>query len=79
MSVQLVNGYPCHDCTEIDLAKKGIDPARPKDGPYGRDKVRADAKAAEREAARTAATTAATPDPMKATTGSVGRSLDVRG
>ncbi len=67
MSVQLVNGYACHDCTEIDLAKKGVDPSRPKDGPYGRDKVRADAKGAEAEAAKK----------TLASTGAVGRSLDV--
>ena len=28
--LQLINGFICHDCTEIDLAKKNIDPADPK-------------------------------------------------
>lgn len=30
-----VNGFSCRNCTEVDEAKKHIDPARPKDGPYG--------------------------------------------
>lgn len=33
----LVNGYSCKNCTDVDLAKKHIDPAHPKDGPYGID------------------------------------------
>jgi hypothetical protein len=32
-----VNGYTCHNCTEVDEAKKHIDPAHPKSGPYGVD------------------------------------------
>lgn len=32
-----INGFTCHDCTEVDLAKKHIDPAHPKSGPYGAD------------------------------------------
>ncbi len=30
-----VNGYTCHNCTDVDNAKKHIDPAHPKSGPYG--------------------------------------------
>ena len=33
----VVNGYSCKNCTEVDEAKKHIDPAHPKDGPYGVD------------------------------------------
>jgi hypothetical protein len=33
----LVNGYECRNCTDVDNAKKGIDPAHPKSGPYGID------------------------------------------
>lgn len=33
----VVNGYSCKNCTDVDLAKKHIDPAHPKDGPYGID------------------------------------------
>jgi hypothetical protein len=32
-----VNGFTCRNCTEVDLAKKHIDPAHPKSGPYGID------------------------------------------
>jgi hypothetical protein len=32
-----VNGYVCHNCTEVDQAKKNIDPAHPKAGPNGSD------------------------------------------
>ena len=32
-----VNGYACKNCTDVDLAKQHIDPAHPKDGPYGVD------------------------------------------
>jgi hypothetical protein len=32
-----VNGFSCKNCTDVDYAKKHIDPARPKDGPYGLD------------------------------------------
>jgi hypothetical protein len=31
----MVNGYSCKNCTEVDEAKKHIDPAHPKDGPFG--------------------------------------------
>jgi hypothetical protein len=30
-----VNGYSCKNCTDVDLAKKHIDPDHPKAGPYG--------------------------------------------
>lgn len=36
----LVNGYSCKNCTDVDYAKKNIDPAHPADGPF-----RVDAKA----------------------------------
>ena len=36
-SSTMVNGYACKNCTDIDYAKKHIDPAHPKDGPYGVD------------------------------------------
>ncbi|HEX7944617.1 MAG TPA: hypothetical protein VF495_08130 [Phenylobacterium sp.] len=46
--MEVVNGYPCKNCTDVELAKKGIDPARPKDGPngvYAADKAKDSAKA----------------------------------
>jgi hypothetical protein len=33
MSIELVNGFVCFNCTDIDLAKKGINPAKPQDDP----------------------------------------------
>ena len=30
-----VNGYLCRNCTDVDNAKKHIDPQHPKSGPYG--------------------------------------------
>jgi hypothetical protein len=32
-----VNGFICRNCTDVDNAKKHIDPAHPKSGPYGID------------------------------------------
>jgi len=37
MSMEVVNGYVCRNCTDVDYAKKSIDPAHPKDGPNGVD------------------------------------------
>jgi len=34
-TIQYVNGFPCKTCTDVDNAKKHINPADPKDGPYG--------------------------------------------
>ena len=46
-----VNGFSCKNCTDVDNAKKHIDPAHPKDGPFGINaKNRPDA--VERTAAR---------------------------
>ena len=30
-----VNGFSCRNCTEVDEAKKHIDPAKPDAGPFG--------------------------------------------
>lgn len=32
-----VNGFTCRNCTDVDKAKKHIDPAHPRSGPYGID------------------------------------------
>ena len=37
-----INGFPCKDCTDIDYAKKHIDPAHPKNGPYDINKPKDD-------------------------------------
>lgn len=60
-----VNGFSCRNCSEVDLAKKGIDPAHPKSGPHNRDAAtdptRQSADPAKVEALRRAAG-----DPAKA-------------
>jgi hypothetical protein len=33
----MVNGFSCKNCTDVAYAKKHIDPAHPKSGPYGID------------------------------------------
>jgi hypothetical protein len=33
--MEVVNGFVCHDCTDVAYAKKGVDPAHPKDDPAG--------------------------------------------
>lgn len=33
--MEIVNGFQCKNCTDVDYAKQHIDPAHPKDGPYG--------------------------------------------
>ena len=30
-----VNGFLCKNCTDVDLAKKHIDPEHPRSGPFG--------------------------------------------
>lgn len=34
-----VNGYSCKNCTDVDNAKRNIDPSHPKDGPFGVNKA----------------------------------------
>ena len=40
-----INGFACKDCTDIDYAKKHIDPAHPKNGPYDVNKPKDEDKA----------------------------------
>ena len=46
MSMEIVNGYVCRNCTDVELAKRGVDPAHPKDDPknpaYDPAKAKAD-------------------------------------
>ena len=35
--IELVNGYVCRDCTDVSLAKRGVDPAHPPDKPGAAD------------------------------------------
>jgi hypothetical protein len=63
-----VNGFLCKNCTDVDYAKKHIDPAHPRSGPYGVD-------------AASDPTQKAAPDPATASTAQLtapGRMLDLR-
>ena len=54
-----VNGFECRNCTDVDLAKKRVDPRHPQSGPDNRDAVsdptRSDADPVKIDAARKAA------------------------
>jgi hypothetical protein len=52
MATEMINGYPCKNCTDVDYAKKNIDPAHPKDGPFGVDNPQKVAKAAHDKAVK---------------------------
>jgi hypothetical protein len=41
MSMEIVNGYVCRNCSDVELAKKGVDPAKPKEAPQA-DEARPD-------------------------------------
>lgn len=45
MGIEVVNGYVCRNCTDVEYAKKGVDPAHPKDGVEGADAAASSAKA----------------------------------
>jgi hypothetical protein len=38
MSMEVVNGYVCFDCTDVARAKKGEDPATKPNSPEAKDK-----------------------------------------
>jgi hypothetical protein len=65
--VQVVNGYVCRNCTDVDLAKKNIDPAHPK---------LADGRAATPEAKKAEKETVDRKRDL-ATHGTIGTKLDV--
>jgi hypothetical protein len=50
MAMEIINGFPCKTCTDVDYAKKNIDPAHPKDGPFGVKNPQKQAKAAHDKA-----------------------------
>jgi hypothetical protein len=56
-----VNGYACKNCTDVDNAKKHIDPAHPKDGPYGIAKANHGKTAAAAETSDAGSKDAASP------------------
>jgi hypothetical protein len=60
----MVNGFRCKNCTDVDYAKKHIDPAHPKSGPYGIDaKDDPTVKQTDTVSSVTAATTKPAPPP----------------
>lgn len=59
--MQVVNGYVCHNCTDVANAKKGVDPAHPKDPPHG-----AESTAAQRGPAVTFGGRLTPADPVRA-------------
>ena len=65
--MQIVNGYVCRDCTDVSLAKKGVDPAE-----KGKPPQASEAPALRREPEPDAA-------PRLASEGSVGTRLHVVG
>ena len=73
-----VNGYQCKNCTDVDNAKKHIDPAHPKSGPFGID-AKSDPTVADNPTVVAKAATApgaASPSPASSTPG-VGALVDV--
>jgi hypothetical protein len=50
MAMEIINGFQCKNCTDVDYARKHIDPAHPKDGPFGVDNPGKLAKAAHDKA-----------------------------
>ncbi len=43
-----VNGFQCRNCSDVDLAKKHVDPAHPKSGPFNVDAQSDPTRAAQR-------------------------------
>ncbi len=63
MATEMINGYPCKTCTDVDYAKKNIDPAHPKDGPFGVDNPEKVAKDAHDKAIKFGGSLAGFNDP----------------
>lgn len=60
--MQTVNGYVCQNCTDVANARKGVDPAHPKDPPHG-----AESTAAQRGPAVTFGGELKQTDPVRST------------
>ncbi|MDP2803713.1 MAG: hypothetical protein Q8O26_17725 [Phreatobacter sp.] len=37
--IEMVNGYPCADCTDVSNAKRGLDPENPTRDPVKQEKL----------------------------------------
>lgn len=38
MSMEVINGFVCRNCTDVENAKKSIDPAKPEAGPVNQQR-----------------------------------------
>ena len=45
--MEMINGFACKTCTDVEYAKKHIDPAHPKDGPYRENRIDAPERRAD--------------------------------
>jgi hypothetical protein len=71
MAIELVNGYVCQNCTDVEHAQHGVDPADPK-GTRKAEKAAEDGKMQKAGASGTASGTgssSAAADPGAATSG----------
>ncbi len=71
-----VNGYTCRNCTDVDYAKRHIDPQHPRSGPYGID---AAADPTRSPAVLLGGALAKLGDPTAATPGGTSNSADAAG
>jgi hypothetical protein len=75
-SVQ-VNGFTCRNCTDVDNARKHIDPAHPRSGPYGVDAATDPTK--PKGLSKSGKDTAGTPTTSPQTTAqATGRLIDIQ-
>lgn len=44
MAMEVVNGFVCRNCTDVDYAKRFVDPAHPEDGAVNKDQPAAGAQ-----------------------------------
>lgn len=73
-----VNGFSCRNCTDVDYAKRHIDPAHPHSGPYNIDaKTDPSQPAAVRFAGRLSGLNDAVPAPAGKAPDSPGNRLDI--
>jgi hypothetical protein len=75
MAMEIVNGYPCRDCTDAERAKKGIDPSA---GPSARPgETKADVKSRESAGSLTAKDEDRRDINRPLSTGNVGTALNI--
>jgi hypothetical protein len=75
MAMEIVNGYPCRDCTDAERAKKGIDPSAGPNAQPGETK--ADVKSRESAGSLTAKDEDRRGINRPLSTGNVGTALNI--